>query len=351
MAETGTIETAELKGGYSLDELNELLDVMQKLIRVRDVILAVNREYIRSAGQSDDYRTEPAFKLQGSYRNMNRIAERVSPVMNDAELESLILSQYEQDSQTLTTGAEANMLKFKELTGALSEEETARWESIKRTFQQNVKLRGIDAGDKFGQVVAQMGLFSDGLSAIRDAVVGGVTELEAAGERSAADERLARAEWSSDVAEELGEFRAGLDAIQHTLATGVETLSEQSASAGGDEVRPLQATFAPEAMELLTRFIAELQMASAQTAARPQPAASAGPRAASEQPYKVEVINRVPRAFLSIIREQFKLMQSWMQPLIKTTQENSQGMQELQQQLEAAMRDYDHLVDKLKQTE
>ena len=108
---------------------------MQKLIRVRDVVLSVNREYIRSAAQTDDYRTEPPFKLQGSYRNMNRIAERVSPVMNDSELETLILSQYEQDAQTLTTGAEANLLKFKQLCGWATPEEQQRWEDISQTFQ------------------------------------------------------------------------------------------------------------------------------------------------------------------------------------------------------------------------
>ena len=43
--------------------------------------------YIASAAQEDAYRTEPPFKLQGSYRNMNKLAEKVAPVMNDDELE------------------------------------------------------------------------------------------------------------------------------------------------------------------------------------------------------------------------------------------------------------------------
>ena len=44
------------------------------------------------------------------------------------------------ESQTLTTGAEANMLKFKELTILLSEEGSKRWEEIKHTFQRNLVL-------------------------------------------------------------------------------------------------------------------------------------------------------------------------------------------------------------------
>jgi uncharacterized protein YdhG (YjbR/CyaY superfamily) len=49
----------------------------------------------------------------------------------------LIVDHYRGESQTLTTGAEANFLKFKELIGTQSPEEKARWEEIKRTFKRN----------------------------------------------------------------------------------------------------------------------------------------------------------------------------------------------------------------------
>ena len=42
---------------------------------VQDVILKINQQYIASAAQDDKYRTEPPFKLQGSYRNMNKMGE------------------------------------------------------------------------------------------------------------------------------------------------------------------------------------------------------------------------------------------------------------------------------------
>src|SRR5690606_28629718 len=48
----------DFEGSYSLEELNEFVAVMQKLMRVRDVVLKVNRAYIESAAQHDDYRTE-----------------------------------------------------------------------------------------------------------------------------------------------------------------------------------------------------------------------------------------------------------------------------------------------------
>ena len=36
---------------------------------------------------------------------MNKITEKVMPIMNHEELETLILSHYEGESQTLTSGA------------------------------------------------------------------------------------------------------------------------------------------------------------------------------------------------------------------------------------------------------
>jgi len=170
MAEKGQKDGLNFETNHSPAELNEYVSVLKKLLRIRDVILKVNQEYIRSAAISDDYRTEPAFKLQGSYRNMNKLAEKVVPIMNDAELETLILSHYEGEVQTLTSDAEANYLKLKELTGMLSEEETTRWETIKTTFAKNNALRGVGADNPIGQVVAEMSRFSDGIEGIREAL-------------------------------------------------------------------------------------------------------------------------------------------------------------------------------------
>ena len=68
---------------------------------------------------------------------------------------------------------------------------------------------------------------------------------------------------------------------------------------------------------------------------------------AEVNPYRVEVVNRIPRVFLSIIREQFRLMQQWMEPLTRATAENRAGYEQLQQQLAEAMAKYDSLIDEL----
>ena len=167
MAETGQRTAEGLEGTYSAQELDEVLSVMKKLVAIRDVVMRVNEEYIASAGQADEFRTEPAFKLQGSYRNMNRLAEKVVAIMNDDEVRALVIGHYRGESQTLTTGAEANLLRFKELIGELKPDEAARWADIKKTFQRNQFTRGTDQNDPVGRVVAQLSLFQTGLESIQ----------------------------------------------------------------------------------------------------------------------------------------------------------------------------------------
>ncbi|MEM7081088.1 MAG: AAA family ATPase, partial [Pseudomonadota bacterium] len=77
-----TVADSDFKHAYSGAEASEIVTVLQKLQAVQRVVLAVNQEYIRSAAMDELFRTEPPFKLQGSYRNMNKLAEKILPVMN-----------------------------------------------------------------------------------------------------------------------------------------------------------------------------------------------------------------------------------------------------------------------------
>jgi hypothetical protein len=188
MAETGERQSG-LEGSYSSQETEEILSVLKKLITVREVILAVNLEYIRSAAQADEFRTEPAFKLQGSYRNMNRLAEKVVSIMNDAEVQALILDHYRNESQTLTADAEANLLKLKELLKILTPEEAQRWDDIKRTFQRNQLTKGGDDSDPAGRIVGQLSAFGAGLDGIQRTLAAGM-EKSAAAKDAEVTERL-----------------------------------------------------------------------------------------------------------------------------------------------------------------
>ncbi|BDS06455.1 hypothetical protein NT6N_14950 [Oceaniferula spumae] len=170
IATTGSQEGIDFEGNYTPAEIEEFVQTTKHLYTVRDTILRVNLEYIRSAAQEDAYRTEPAFKLQGSYRNMNRIAEKVLPMMTHEEVRELVIDHYENESQTLTTGAEANLLKFKEMENILTPAEEQRWAQIKKDFNKNKLLGGAGENDPIARVVAQLTQFNDGLESIRDGI-------------------------------------------------------------------------------------------------------------------------------------------------------------------------------------
>ncbi len=71
--------------------------VLEKVITVRNTILKVNQAYIQSAAMEDAYRIEPSFKLQGSYREMNKLVTKIVPIMNNDEMQRLLLSHYESE--------------------------------------------------------------------------------------------------------------------------------------------------------------------------------------------------------------------------------------------------------------
>jgi len=154
MAKGQNIPLSELEHSYSSAEATEIVAVLEKMLKIQKVILAVNQQYIASAATAEQYRTEPPFKLQGSYRNMNKLAEKVVSVMTDEELETLINDHYIGEAQTLTQGAEENLLKLAELRGTLDQASSARWESIKQRFARSIEAdEGAEAGDR---IVSQM---------------------------------------------------------------------------------------------------------------------------------------------------------------------------------------------------
>lgn len=145
MAEGTEVAASSFSHGYSAVELEELTALMRRLFRARDLLLKVNLAYIESAAQHDAYRTEPAFKLQGSYRNMTKLAAKITPLMHDDELDALLRDHYRGEAQTLTTGAEENLLKLAHLLGSPSDTERQRFRDICDEYVRRRKLGGDDA--------------------------------------------------------------------------------------------------------------------------------------------------------------------------------------------------------------
>ena len=149
------VSSNALSYDYSNAELREIDATLQRMLKVREVVYRVNQQYIHSAAQDDNYREEPPFKLQGSYRNMNKLSEKITSVMNDAEMQQMLDDHYQGEAQMLTTGAEENLLKLRELRGALTAEQSTRWNDIKAEFlrQKSMGGAGADAGTR---VAAQL---------------------------------------------------------------------------------------------------------------------------------------------------------------------------------------------------
>ena len=301
MAASEAAPSESLEGNYSVEEVNELVSVMRKLLKVRDVVLHVNRLYIESAAQADEYRTEPAFKLQGSYRDMNKIAEQIRPVMNDEELLTLIRSHYNNQAQTLTTGAQANLLKLKELMGELAGEDLERWEDIKRTFQRNLLLSGASEDDGFGRVIAQMTTVSEGLISIQKSVESGMKQMAASAAQDDSPQRLKSA------VSELEKFNKTMTGIKKLMKDGVKTQGTNTAP--------------------LTKPVAHVSEKGI-------------------DPIEVEVINKVPTIFLDIIRNQFRVLQTWVDPIMALA-DSIPGAKGLESAAKATEQNYDELLQKI----
>ncbi len=165
--ESGSEVLPDLEGNYTQQDVDDFVAVLKNALIVRKTVLEVNKQYIRSAAMQDAYRVEPAFKLQGSYRDMSKMISKLVPLMNRKEVDRLILTHYENESQTLTSDSEANLLKLKEMSGVLTSEERERWEYICEQFVKNNKFASIHADSQTGLVIAQLAEFNENLEGIR----------------------------------------------------------------------------------------------------------------------------------------------------------------------------------------
>jgi len=189
MAQGEEVPASELSHTYGAAEIEEFVALFKRLFQVQRTLLRVNQEYIASASQDDRYRSEPPFKLQGSYRNMNKMVEKVAAAMNEAELERLIDDHYTSEAQTLTRGAEQNLLKLAEMRGRQSDEQKARWAEIKEAFVRVQRMGGKDE-DPVARVTGSLSLLDDQLKGIREAIARAVAANAAAQSSSAQRDEL-----------------------------------------------------------------------------------------------------------------------------------------------------------------
>jgi hypothetical protein len=176
IAKGKNIALTDLDHNYSTAEANEIVSILKKMITIQKVVLRVNQQYILSAAVEDKYREEPPFRLQGSYRNMNKMVEKLVPAMNDDDVEQLILDHYKGESQTLTVGAEDNYLKLKIMLEMISDVEKQRWDAIMSDFGRH-KMMGDSDTDGSSKIAAQLESLSKALiGSNKDKILGEALE-------------------------------------------------------------------------------------------------------------------------------------------------------------------------------
>jgi hypothetical protein len=259
MAQGHDVPTSDLKHAYSGMELNEIISVFKHLFKAQEVLLKVNQTYIASAGVEEAFRTEPSFKLQGSYRNMNKIAEKVVAAMNEAELQRLITDHYTGESQTLTTGAEHNLLKLAELRGNMTPAQRERWEDIKKNFRR-IQVSGSATDDPVSRVtasVSSLGTYLDGIQVTLSETARSLIEArakEAATQQGEGAQATGAAVTAAAFAAQLGPLLERLSgALQAVSRPQLEVKVEHQPPPGVDELLAQQVAIIERTLVPLVR--------------------------------------------------------------------------------------------------
>jgi len=313
MAQGEEVPTTELTYAYSAVELGEVISIFKKVFVARDVLLKVNQLYIQSASMDDAFRTEPKFQLQGSYRNMSKLAEKIVPAMNEAELDALIRDHYNQEAQTLTTGAEHNLLKLAEMRGTLGSVERDRWEQIKRDYRR-VKMMGGGDDDPVTRVAGSIGGLGEQLHGIGAAIGSAVERFHVGAEKSSQKDNA---------------LRPLLEKIEAALGTLTSSPNEQLSSVMKKLETTLLKLSTPKKDAEVTAKLLALE-AALQKVAKPQ--------------LDVFVHSPPPAGVEELLAQQIAIVERTLVPLVRTSTKNLMDSQAIGSKL-------DELIALLKQTD
>jgi hypothetical protein len=304
MAKGEEVQATEFSYGYSGAEVQEVLAVLRHLFRVQETLLKVNMQYIASAAMDDQYRTEPPFKLQGSYRNMNKMAEKIVAAMTTEEVDRLVDDHYQGEAQTLTIAAEQNLLKLAEMRGRLTPERAERWATIKREFVRVRSLGGAE-DDPAVRIGGQLSILAQRVESITAAV-------QAAAER-AASRGSAQAEASEQMMLQQQARMVELMAFAQQQAKAVEKPAEKAAG-----------IVAPPAVG-----------GGAMEWARPQIARIANAlEGLNQATLSVEVKNEAPPGITELLAQQVAIIERTLVPLVRAATGNLQDVKSLEMRVD-----------------
>lgn len=142
------------------------------------------------------------------------------------------------------------------------------------------------------------------------------------------------------------------------MSVGVNQLTEQQAEAlvqaQATELGPTSSTISDTvSVSTITDELAALKMGLAEIseslatgvgrlATAPVPTISP-----SFDPSKLTIVNKIPSTVISVLKQQFRLMNKWMQPIHEATQDQRTEMFELRGQLEECIDLYRKLIQRI----
>ena len=120
------------------------------------------------------------------------------------------------------------------------------------------------------------------------------------------------------------EFSDGLASLKDAVATGLGGLANVVKPPDGDEAKGLD----EKSMVVIRGLIDEL-------------------RKSETPPAEVNVVNKVPLSVLNVVKQQFKVMEGWMAPLIEVMRDRDASLEKLRKDLEKTRKNYEALIDRM----
>ena len=160
------------------------------------------------------------------------------------------------------------------------------------------KLDGqnLDNRDQLGQVIAQMTTFSEGLYDIRKSLDQGIQHFAADDDSDEESLQSVTIQEVGRAVAELEKFNQSLDDIKNLVASNMESKSELI------EAEPIN--------------------------------------------HKIEVVNKIPAAFLGVLRNQFRVLQTWMEPILALAETLPQA-EGLKSAAKSTEKHYKHVLKKI----
>jgi hypothetical protein len=94
------------------------------------------------------------------------------------------------------------------------------------------------------------------------------------------------------------------------------------------------------------KTLAEMKSLLQSSSASRDSATAAAAQAAPSGTQNIEIINKVPNIFLDIIRNQFRVLQTWMEPILKLSEVFPEA-DGLKQAADATRENYEKLIDQI----